>query len=39
MVGRCPRGPYSSGSHTLRLWAVDRSGNRTEDATFNVVVR
>jgi hypothetical protein len=34
-----PGGPYSSGSHTLRLWAVDRSGNRTEDATFNVVVR
>jgi peptidase M23-like protein len=34
-----PSGPLSRGGHTIRLWAEDRSGNRTEDATFQVVVR
>jgi|GEM_PF-2537645 len=34
-----PTAPYSNGSHSLRLWAEDRSGNRTEDAIFTVVVR
>jgi hypothetical protein len=34
-----PSGPLSRGSHTLKVWAEDRSGNRTEDATFQVVTR
>ncbi len=34
-----PSVPFSSGSHTLKLWAEDRAGNRTEHATFRMVVR
>ena len=33
-----PERAYPKGSHTLRLWAEDRSGNRTQDATFTVMV-